>query len=94
MNSNREFRGNKLSHFGVKCDSFFSGESFLFLSLCFNTKPYQLKKQTIQISIYIFMKSKKYAGLLRDRASGRMLILQEFLQFPFEHGNRGTPSYF
>ena len=31
----------------------------------------------------------------RNRASGRMLILQEFIHFPFEHVyNRGTHSDF
>ena len=42
-----------------------------------NTKPYQLKKkrETIQMSVYIYIKSYNFAGLPRDRASGRMLIL-------------------
>ena len=51
---------------------------FIFFILSyFNTKPYQLKKkrETIQMSIYIYVKSYNFAGLPRDRASGRMLIL-------------------
>ena len=51
--------------------------SFYFILSYFNTKPYQLKKkrETIQMSIYIYIKSFNFAGLPRDRASGRMLIL-------------------
>ena len=33
------------------------------------------KRETIQMSIYIYIKSYNFAGLPRDRASGRMLIL-------------------
>ena len=48
-----------------------------FILSYFNTKPYQLKKkrETIQMSIYTHIKSYNFAGLPRDRASGRMLIL-------------------
>ena len=51
---------------------------FIFFILSYlNTKPYQLKKkrETIQMSIYIYIKSYNFAGLPRDRALGRMLIL-------------------
>ena len=50
---------------------------FHFILSYLNTKPYQLKKkrETIQMSIYIYIKSYNFAGLPRDRASGRMLIL-------------------
>ena len=50
---------------------------FIFILSYLNTKPYQLKKkrETIQMSIYIYIKSYNFAGLPRDRASGRMLIL-------------------
>ena len=37
---------------------------------------------------------KFWKGKEGSRSSERMLILQEFLQFPFDNGNRGTPSYF
>ena len=51
--------------------------SFHFILSYLNTKPYQLKKkrESIQMSIYIYTKSYNFAGLPRDRASGRMLIL-------------------
>ena len=50
---------------------------FFFILSYFNTKLYQLKKkrETIQMSFYIYIKSYNFAGLPRDRASGRMLIL-------------------
>ena len=51
---------------------------FIYFILSYlNTKPYQLKKkrETIQMSICIYIKSYNFAGLPRDRASGRMLIL-------------------
>ena len=64
--------------------------SFHFFILSyFNTKTLSAKKEDrktidIQINIYLNIKSYKFAGLPRDRASGRMLVFQEFLQFPFE----------
>ena len=49
------------------------------------------KSKKIYTNIYLYIiKPYKFAGLPRDCASGRMLVFQEFLQFPFEHGNRGT----
>ena len=47
---------------------------------CTNTK--QNKIITVQISTSK-IKSYEFAGLPRDRASARMLILHEFLQLPF-----------
>ena len=38
------------------------------------------------------LKSWEFTGFTRDRASGRMLIMKELLQFPFECSNRGTCS--
>ena len=46
------------------------------------------------MNIYLHTKSYKFAGLPGDRASGRMLVFQQFLQFPFENGDRGTHSDF
>ena len=59
-----------------------------------NTKPFPLKKKNVYkyLFTYIYIKPEKLAGLPRDRTSGRMLVLQEFIQFLFEHGYRGTHS--
>ena len=52
--------------------------SFHFHFIIFKHKTLSAKKkkrETIQMSIYIYIKSYNFAGLPRDRASGRMLIL-------------------
>ena len=69
---------------------------FHFILSYFNTKPHQLKRAKKNYT-YIYLhitKPYKFVGLPRDRASRRMLVFQEFLQFPFENGNRGTHSDF
>ena len=69
----------------------------VFILSYFNTKALSAKKENRKLSldkinIYLHIKSYKFAGLPRDRASGRMLVFQEFLQFPVENGDRGTHS--
>ena len=73
--------------------------TFHFILSYFNTKTLSAKKENrktiaIQINIYLHIKSYEFAGLPMDRASGRMLVFQEFLQFPFENGDCGTHSDF
>ena len=68
---------------------------FHFILSYLNTKTLfgdKRKRKTIAIpiDIYLHIRSYKFAGLPRDRALGRMLILQEFLQFPSEYDNRAT----
>ena len=78
-----------------KVDS--SKQQFISFHLSYlNTKTLSAtkNKKAIQISIYNYIKSYKFAGLPRDRASERMLAFQEFLQFPFENSDRGTHSDF
>ena len=48
----------------------------------------------IQVNVYLHIKSYKFAGLPSARALERMLILQEFLQFPVEYGERRLRSDF
>ena len=71
--------------------------TFIFILSYFNTKTLSPKKENrktiaIQINIYLHIKSYDFAGLPRDCASGRMLVFQKFLQFPFENGDRGAHS--
>ena len=71
---------------------------FLILSY-FNTKTLSATKENrktfaIQIDIYLPINCYKFAGLPRDRASGRMLVFQEFLEFPCENGDHGANSDF
>ena len=49
----------------------------------FKQKSYQLRKmqKTIQISIYIYIKPWKLAGLSRDRALGRMRVGRNLFSF-------------
>ena len=65
--------------------------------MIFTQKTLSAKKEKMNytnIYLHICIKFWKYAGLPRDYASGRVLILLEFLQLPFENGNRGTHSDF
>ena len=55
--------------------------TFHFILSYFNTKTLSAKKENkktiaIQINIYLHIKSYKFAGLPRDRASGRMLVFR------------------